>query len=100
MANSTYYYQDAKTESVHKEAIICNEIEFEPIYRYDQLLWKLMTPIPFIRALNLKPENIAIITEPLMQIQIQQKKKNIDLTSLIFNTAEDFEKYIYIICKM
>ena len=65
------------------------------MYRYDQLLWKLMTPIPFIRALNSEPENIAIITELLMQIQIQQKKKNIDLTSLIFNTAKDFEKYIY-----
>jgi hypothetical protein len=49
---SKFFYLNDTPDIVYLESIICNGVEFEPVYRNQQLLWKLLTPIPFIQALN------------------------------------------------
>jgi hypothetical protein len=87
-----YYYLDDKTSTVHREAIICNGVEFEPVFRA-QLLWKLLTPLSFIQELNqVQPPNLA---HPLATTTFVQKAQAFDITNLVFNDAEEFEDFLY-----
>ena len=87
---------DDTVDPVDKEAVICNGVEFEPVYGDTQLLWKLLTPLPFIQALNANPEDAPSIIQPFSNIKSTlKKKKNIDLTSLAFQNAAEFESNLY-----
>jgi hypothetical protein len=92
---SKYYYLDDETSTVHREAIICNGVEFEPVFGDGgRLLWKLLTPIPFIQALNQdNPPNLA---PPLATTKFVQKVKSFDITTLVFNDVAEFEYFLYL----
>jgi hypothetical protein len=82
---------------VHTESIICNGVEFKSVYGNKQLLWKLLTPVPFIQALNSDlskmPTLAALFTS---QKPKPKSKKNIDLISLVFNSADEFVNFLYV----
>jgi hypothetical protein len=89
---SKYYYLDDVTSTVHREAIICNGVEFEPVFG-DRLLWKLLTPLSFIQALNQDdPPNLA---PPLATTTFVQKVRSFDITTLVFNDKEEFKDFLY-----
>jgi hypothetical protein len=91
--NAKYYYLDDTTSEVHNDAIICNGVEFEPVFK-TKLMWKLITPLSLIQALN--SDNLPILSSPLqLTSQITQKPKSIDITSLNFNNKKDFQNFLY-----
>jgi hypothetical protein len=67
------------------------------VYGNQQLLWKLLTPIPFIQALNSDPSKMPTLAALFTTQKPRPKsKKNIDLTSLVFNLANEFVNFLYV----
>ena len=83
---------DGKTDIGHKKAMICNGVEFEPLVG-DRLLWKLKTPLSFIRLMN--SENPPTIVLPTATSTYNRKTRAFDISALVFNNREEFEQYIY-----
>jgi hypothetical protein len=80
---SKFFYLNNTSDIVHLESIICNGVEFELMYGNQQLLWKLLTLIPFIQALNSDLSKMFTLAAPFTTQKSKPKsKKNIDLTSL------------------
>jgi hypothetical protein len=87
-----YYYMDDEINTIHIEAIICNEVEIEPVFG-DRLLWKLLTPLPFIQALN--QDNPPILAPPLAAMKFMRKVRSFDITNMVFNDVEEFKDFLY-----
>jgi hypothetical protein len=91
-----FFYLNDTPDIVHTESIICNGVEFKPVYGNKQLLWKLLTPVPFIQALNFDPSKMPILAAPFTSQKPKPKsKKNVDLISLVFNSADEFVNFLY-----
>jgi hypothetical protein len=91
-----FFYLNDTPDIVHTESIICNGVEFEPVYSNKQLLWKLLTPVPFIQALNSDPSKMPTLAAPFTSQKPKPKsKKNVDLTSLVFNLTDEFVNFLY-----
>ena len=73
--NTKFYYLDSSTDIIHKDSVICNRVEFEPVYGYDQLLWKLLTPLSFIQALNTNVDDMPVIAAPFAKLQVTKKNQ-------------------------
>lgn len=91
LKGNKYFYLNDTCDPVSFNAIICNGIEFTPIFG-DKLVWKLMTPLPFINAMQ--QEIIPTIEPPCTTPTIVRKKDRIDLSSLVFSTTEELEQYL------
>ena len=88
---SKFYYVGSVLDHVPNDAIICNGVEFVPKFG-DKLLWKLVTPLIFLRTLN--SDNIPTIQGALSEVEpAQQKKKGLDITGLVFHSPEDFRNF-------
>jgi hypothetical protein len=94
-SNSKYFYLSKITDKIAKETIICHGIDFEPCFE-DGLLWCLLTPLPFIQALNPKDDTTPIptILSPLAHVNLAPNKISFDITQLAFPDKEAFEMYI------
>jgi hypothetical protein len=68
-------------------------VKFESIYG-EQLSWKLLTPVPFIQAMN--QETIPEMAAPLTNITVELKKKGVDITRLVFENDEEFLQFLYV----
>ena len=89
--SSKFYYAGSVMDHVPKDAIICNGVEFVPKFG-DKLIWKLVTPLTFLRTLN--SDNIPTIQGALSEVEpAQEKKKGLDITGLVFHSPEDFRKF-------
>lgn len=88
--SNNYFYQDDVLDTVHHEAIICNGVEFAPKFG-DRLIWKLLTPIPFIRAMD--SDTVPFLHPPLTTIRPITKRHLVDITALVFSTTNEFESY-------
>jgi hypothetical protein len=73
VASSKYYFLDDKLDNISMDSVICNGVEFEPLFK-DRLLWRLLTPILFIKALN--SNNSLSIEEATSSLSFQTKKMN------------------------
>lgn len=93
--NAKLFFLNDTPNIISNDTIICNGVDMEPIYGYDKLLWKLLTPTAFIQALNADPDKMPTLAPPMSQLQAKQKKQNIDLTTLAFNNTEEFQKFLY-----
>lgn len=93
-AATRFYYLDDSVDVIHKDTIICNGIEFEPVFG-EKLVWRLLTPLPFIQAMNQDEENIPKLTNPVFQATPTIRKKTFDITKLAFNDKEEFAEYLY-----
>jgi hypothetical protein len=51
VVSSKYYFLDDKLDNISIDSVICNRVEFEPLFR-DRLLWRLLIFILFIKVLN------------------------------------------------
>jgi hypothetical protein len=94
-SNSKYFYLSKTTDTISKETIICHGIDFEPCFK-DGLLWRLLTPLSFIQALNPKDDTTPIptILSPLTHVTSTPNKISFDITQLAFPDKEAFEMYI------
>jgi hypothetical protein len=83
------------TDTISKETIICYGIDFEPCFE-NSLLWRLLTPLPFIQALNPKDDTTPIptILSLLAHVNLALNKISFDITQLAFPDKEAFEMYI------
>jgi hypothetical protein len=95
---SKYYYMEDTPDVIPTESIICNGVEFEPVFA-ETLLWRLLTPLPFIARLN--TDQVTTLAPAIAIPSYSKRKKNVDITSLVFSNRLEFEKYIYSIkdCK-
>lgn len=89
--HTQYYYLEDDLDTVSTDAVICNGVEFEPVFG-ERLLWRLLTPIAFITAMN--NDNIPTIQAPLMVHQEISKPAKVDLTSMVFSSATEFEQFL------
>jgi hypothetical protein len=91
LKGNKYFYLNDTCDSVSFNAIICNGIEFTPIFG-DKLVCKLMTPLSFINTMQQKI--IPTIEPPCTTPTIVHKKDCIDLSSLVFSTTEELKQYL------
>ena len=89
--NSCYYYRN-ELEMTSMDAIICNEVEFEPCFENEGLLWRLLTPIQFIKAMN--SDTIPTLSSPLSKSAPVKKWKSMDVTALVFGNEEEFKQFL------
>ena len=88
--NSKYFYLTTE-ETLHEDTIICNGVDFQPIYG-SELLWQLQTPLPLIRELQ---EGKQLITTQMYQHlphQISRPMYNIE--DMVFGSKEDFIEFV------
>lgn len=79
---------------VSMNAIICNDVDFKPMF-HERVIWKLITPLPFIQALNNENIPLPALLPPISNLTTIFKKPSIDITALAFNNKEEFEAFLY-----
>ena len=87
--SSKYFYQDDTIDVIHKETIICNGIDLQPVFG-EKLMWKLLTLLLFIQALN--QDQPSRMTEN-WNIATRLSAVKYDLTELMFEDEQDFRKF-------
>ena len=87
--SSKYFYQDDTIDVIHEETIICNGIDLQPVFG-EKLMWKLLTPLLFIQALN--QDQPVRMTEN-WNIATQPSAVKYDLIELMFEDEQDFRKF-------
>ena len=88
---SKYIYKDDKADWVSNETIICNGVVFAPVFKDDLFLWKLITPMPFIRNMNVqKYDLVRAQTKGFINSRI----KSIDITGMKFRSAKELEEFV------
>lgn len=93
-SKTIYFYLTDNSASIHYETIICNGVQMEPMLG-DKLMWKLVTPLPFIQSMNTD-------TPPALQqnstvVGTSNKKKKFDLSQMIFASTEEFLQFAKIL---
>ena len=78
-------------DTVSRNVIICNRVEFELVFK-EKLLWRLLTPIAFITAIN--NDKILQLLSLVMIDLMFLKPVRIDLTSIVFHSATEFEQFL------
>lgn len=91
--NSTkYFYLDTRIDTIPLGSVICNGVEFEPTFG-DKLMWKLLTPLPFIKSLN--NDTVPPMESPLTTPSTHHSKRSFDISGLVFANKQEFENYLY-----
>ena len=90
--NSTmYFYIQEAEDTTHYDTIICNRIDFEPVFK-EKLMWKLLTSLPFIQALNSnKPPTMTLYKG---KQHIQESQPKYELSNLVFANQEEFKEFV------
>lgn len=88
--HSLYHFMDSE-EQVSIDAVICNGVEFEPVFG-DTLLWRILTPISFIQALN--SEDMPKLSPALVGKITPTKPTSFDITGMVFADKEQFLKFL------
>jgi hypothetical protein len=89
--NSKYFYLTTE-ESVHQDTIICNGVDFEPIYG-SQLLWQLQTPLPIIRDLQ-EGKQLNITVQNYTHLAPKETRPVYKLEDMIFANKEEFVEFV------
>jgi hypothetical protein len=92
VASSKYYFLNDKLDNVNMNSVICNGVEFEPLFEA-RLLWILLTLILFIKALN--SDDSLSIEKATSSLSFQTKKQTMDITNLIFSDKVEFEEFLF-----
>lgn len=90
-SHATYFYLSDSIDWVHFDAVICNGVDFEPIIGAE-FLWKLVTPLQFIRALN--QELPPAITQPDITLIPRANIPKHDISKLMFSDVDDFKRFL------
>ena len=89
-SDTTYFYMDDGVATVPFGAIICNGIDFEPVYS-SVLYWRLLTPMSFIRQLNCyNPPKL----KRAHNVSVTPKVRELDITKLVFSNAKEFKSFV------
>ena len=85
-----FYYLQEETQLVSMDTIICNGVEFEPVFD-QKLVWRLLTPVPYIQELACGGG----VMQGLGKL-VQQKPRDekVDITSLVFHGKDDFNEFL------
>ena len=67
--------------------------EFEPVFG-NQVLWKLLTPVAFIHDMN-SEESSSMLQPVRVLVQLKVTKPSFDITSLVFDSYEEFSNYVF-----
>lgn len=87
-----YYYKDDNVDTVHNDAVICNGVEFEPCFKDTTMVWKLLTPVHFIQALNSNsPPTITYLVDTT---KIKPNLPQLDISTLIFASKDEFVQFV------
>lgn len=90
--NTKYYYLEDCTDMISLQSVICTGVEFEPVFE-DSLVWELLTPMAFIRALETTEEPEMLL--PLTTVSTATKLRAFDITNLVFNNIQEFQDFLY-----
>jgi hypothetical protein len=90
-SKTVYFYLTDNEATVHYDTIICNGVQMEPLLE-EKLMWKLVTPLPFIQSMNsdTPPE---LLQQKGTTISTYQKRKKFDLSQMIFINSEEFLEF-------
>ncbi len=90
-SKTIYFYLTNDQATVHYETIICNGVQMEPVLD-EKLMWKLITPLPFIQSMNSDtvPE---LIQQKGNTIVTYNKRKKFDLSQMIFANSAEFLEF-------
>jgi hypothetical protein len=86
-----YFYLLDSIESVHFDTIICSGVDFEP-HVGSKLMWKLVTPLCFIQAMN-KDEPPELIQQDV-KLREAKKRTKYDLSQLVFANSDEFLNFV------
>lgn len=87
-----YVYKDDDTDWVDRSSVICTGVILEPIVQMNKVLWKLVTPMEVIRAMN--KEKLELIHEyEFVYSEIRKNPWNIKGEQ--FKNMTELEAYLY-----
>ena len=90
-SKTMYFYLTNDEATIHYETIICNGVQMEPVLE-EKLMWRLITPLPFIHSMNsdTPPE---LLQQKGNTIISYKKRTKFDLSQMIFANSEEFLEF-------
>lgn len=87
---TVYFYLTGKVGRIHFETIICNGVQMEPMLA-ETLMWKLVTPLPFIQSMN--TDSPPTLQQNSSTIKPYKKRKKFDMSEMIFANSNEFLQF-------
>ena len=89
-SNVYMFKEEEEPVWIHFETVICNGVYFEPTGESVGKMWKLITPMQFIREMNVHKFDMIQADSCTMKTRI----KNVDILGMHFNNSTELESFL------